>query len=854
MNLAILPPKNRGFSLFYVRLLNYIRVNLEVRDAATDRRLCERTVILSLLSMMKTMCTKQQFYSLRRKLGILFTLVFLPPFLAATTIHVSGPYDLNNNGNSEFAVLLNRTGGPDLEYREVDGGGQLKTLWSFTVPAFLSGLFTDVKLVDLDGDQQPELVASYLTLGNQRDTKNPWLYIFKWAGNSFHSTPLVVYDRDLNLGRIRPSNIVPISDGKSVSLAIALGTPKRQILLVSPQITDNKVSVTSPVLFSSKLIKNGYGPVFAGVINTEGKRLLLSLCTEANLLKTSVFDITALPTAGSKKKELISEILVLNGARRLFGPGITTDDENKDGNEELLLPFRNGELLSLSYLKQELSLTNSSHKDPFLFPGSEESLISTISKVTQARETPPATEGIVLPDSIAVIDTLSLGDTLIIATMTDTSGAFYSFRWLRSPPAGASFDPASGIINWVPETGQTGLHTFAYQLETRVSETVVQVEDRIGDRHQVVPVLDKTTKIFAILVSDTAITDTSPSTPESYQIPPAEMFSVIVTTPEIDNNKRFVFDGVPPFGVTVDEIPGGASQKTKFTGHHIYADLATVNQNKEVTFKYSSPEESQEEKSTITFIHDLENNLLFISATPQLDTLPQSYHPEAWDPDLYLYPEYFFEGFPASTSMDSINNSIRFTFGNHQKPTAINTIIALVTPTNPNHYLNMYLEEGRLLGIRGAVRVKENGTKKTITEIDLAGPFKPYLIITRVHGNGKEQQDEKKLLKVLKLIAASPDSISMDSLLQVANPGADSLPIGASRDSLILKIPASDSVLPDTSADNSVQNPIDSSGNVNNDSGVFDTTVPDTAKTVPASNLPQIPPDTSDNQGNPKPN
>ncbi|NOZ03804.1 MAG: hypothetical protein GXO92_04235 [FCB group bacterium] len=806
------------------------------------------------------MCSKQQFYSLRRKLGILFTLAVLTSFPAATTIHVSGPYDLNNDGNSEFAILLNQTGGPDIEYREVDAGGQHKTLWSFTAPAYLSGQFTDVKLVDLDEDQQPELVASYLTLGNQRDTKNPWLFIFKWTGNSFRPTPLVLYDQDLNLGRIRPSNIVPIRDEKSVSLAIALGTPERQILLVSPRIRNNKVSAPSPLLFSSKLIKNGYGQVFAGVITTDGKRFLLSLCAEANLLKTSVFDITTLPPAGSKPKEVTSEILVLNGARRLFGPGITVTDENKDGNEELLLPFRNGELLSLSYLKRQLSLTNSSHKDPFLFPGSKENLIATISQVIQARKTPPAPAEIVFPDSIAVIDTLSLGDTLIIATITDTSGEFYSFRWLRSPPAGARFDPASGIINWVPKANQVGLHTFAYQLETRVRETVVRMEDRIGDRHQVVPVLDKETKVFAVLVSDTTVTDTSLPAAKSYQIPPVEMFSVIVTTPQDDDNKRFVFDGVPPFGVTVDEIPAGPSQKTKFIGHHIYANLAYVNQDKQVTFKYSSSEEPQEEKTTITFIHDLENNLLFISAKPKLDTLPQSYHPEAWDPDLYQYPEYFFEGFPTSMSMDSINNSIRFTFGDQQKPEGINTVIALVTPTNPSHYLNMYLKEGRLLGIRGEVRVKENGTKKTITEIDLAGPFKPSLIITRVRGNGKEQQDEKKLLKVLKLIAASPDSVSLDTLLRAANPGADSLSGGAAPDSLVPGNPAPGLVLPDTSSDHSVPNTIDSatdsSGNtnINPRASDSDTAVSDTAKTAPAFNPVPTAPDTSNNQGNPKPN
>ena len=52
-----------------------------------------------------------------------------------------------------------------------------------------------------------------------------------------------------------------------------------------------------------------------------------------------------------------------------------------------------------------------------------------------------------------------------------------------------------------------------------------------------------------------------------------------------------------------------------------------------------------------------------MAKSPTNDSIPQSYSPEDWNPDWYQYPEYAFNGFPSTLSMDSIGSSLEFDFG-----------------------------------------------------------------------------------------------------------------------------------------------------------------------------------------------
>ena len=54
-----------------------------------------------------------------------------------------------------------------------------------------------------------------------------------------------------------------------------------------------------------------------------------------------------------------SDILSMNGARVILGPDIQAFDENKDGQQELLIPFATGEIYALALTADGLTFTES---------------------------------------------------------------------------------------------------------------------------------------------------------------------------------------------------------------------------------------------------------------------------------------------------------------------------------------------------------------------------------------------------------------------------------------------------------------------------------------------------------------
>ena len=90
---------------------------------------------------------------------------------------------------------------------------------------------------------------------------------------------------------------------------------------------------------------------------------------EANLIKISMYDML---DSSNPLQEMFSDVFSLNGAKKLFEPGIMTTDEDMNGNEELLLPFLNGEVATLSIEGGEMILKPSSFsKKPLFFLNKE---------------------------------------------------------------------------------------------------------------------------------------------------------------------------------------------------------------------------------------------------------------------------------------------------------------------------------------------------------------------------------------------------------------------------------------------------------------------------------------------------
>jgi len=58
--------------------------------------------------------------------------------------------------------------------------------------------------------------------------------------------------------------------------------------------------------------------------------------------------------------------------------------------------------------------------------------------------------------------------------------------------------------------------------------------------------------------------------------------------------------------------------------------------------------------------------------------------------------------------MDSVRQSLVFSFGEDVKTNILNSSVMMMSPLNPMHWLSLYMDEGALLEIRGEVKVKEN--------------------------------------------------------------------------------------------------------------------------------------------------
>ncbi|NQU27897.1 MAG: hypothetical protein HQ528_06385, partial [Candidatus Marinimicrobia bacterium] len=150
-------------------------------------------------------------------------------------LYTDGTYDLDQDGLSELLLVVRQPdGGTILEYVEIDKAQNHQTIWKFIPDAARIGLFTDVKIVNIDNEGPPELVGILQTSYNGSNFNEPWLYVFQWLGDTFSSIPIVLADDRLSEQFIRPGNLSFLSretlDGSG--LAISFGSPLREILIL----------------------------------------------------------------------------------------------------------------------------------------------------------------------------------------------------------------------------------------------------------------------------------------------------------------------------------------------------------------------------------------------------------------------------------------------------------------------------------------------------------------------------------------------------------------------------------------------------------------------------------------------
>nr|MCS5614282.1 VCBS repeat-containing protein [Candidatus Neomarinimicrobiota bacterium] len=362
---------------------------------------------------------------------VLFCLcVFTSGLFATGDLYVFGTFDLNNNGKSEILKLGGLSA--QLEYVELGADGSHHTLWAYNPDE--GTVVVDVKFNDLNNDGIKELIVV------QESNKNSeWLKVFEWNGQGFSSNFQSVENSILKNNKIRPSNLTFSSN----TYAVSMSTPSRRVALFSLQIKNGQL-LRSDIQFSSgPLVNNGYGPVYSGLFSRGDNTFVALMSPEGNVLKTIVVSVS------NPAEILASDLLVMRGARVVLGSDIQPFDEDKDGDEELLVPFATGEVYSLAFSDSGLTFTESKLSQSNLFgmksaAGETEINNTLLSRVESGlHDSMLQNPGPAISDSLLLLvtDTLLLGDTLNLFVLPDSASTFYSFNWRTTPPSGMLFNP-----------------------------------------------------------------------------------------------------------------------------------------------------------------------------------------------------------------------------------------------------------------------------------------------------------------------------------------------------------------------------------------------------------------------------
>ncbi len=642
----------------------------------------------------------------------------------------SGLYDLDDDGRKEVLII----NGSDRKALLVELKNETfsDTLWSYTLPK--GTYFTDVLVIDIDSNGQPDLVAtSKLSIENE-DTG--WLYVFKGTNNGFSKVPLVASKSGLNIKNIRPLNLSKVK-GMPNHISVSFGTPVRKTLILKPDILNDRLIIDNVRTLSDPLIQNGFGHMYSGGFSSEGISYIAQFSAELNALKVAVFSVK------NNFKHVTTEIVRIGKSRGIIGAEVQAFDNLKKEVDGLLIPFRTGEVKILNISNDKITLADSkfSHEDLFL-EMKEPSKSNVLDLVDSRIESgfynrvltkadyiiddenknpsyrPKKIDGPTLVDYLnkaGIVKKSNPSDKIEIPQQSDdmSSKVWAARASVKIEQVDSTLFTAKDSVfnNPIPdEDNEVAFHKTIFGPSDSVSVAATW-EDTL--RNTLVPEpIDLSSRNES---GDRSI----------------DLYYVMVMTPFKGAKDRYVFDGEAPFGINVNQIPP-MGEPTHFQ-HSVSANIKYLRRGNDYDFAYTLKEKVSDSVTTLTMVHDMQTNIIFMSISPGVDSISQSYQPEAFDPQLFEFPDYFFEGFPTSLGMDFKDKLIKFSFDDSGDSVNYQGLyLSSTTPSTPSQSLAVFLNEGTLQAIRGEVKVRENGSKKITTEFDISGYLEPSAMFSRL--------------------------------------------------------------------------------------------------------------------------
>ena len=606
------------------------------------------------------------------------------------------------------------------------------TLWSYTFPE--GTYFTDVSVIDIDSNGQPDLIATSKISIESKSTG--WLYVFQGTTHGFSESPLVAGKSGLDMDNIRPLNLSKVK-GMPGYLSVSFGTPVRKTLIIRPNITDGHLKIDNVRTLSDPLIQNGFGHMYSGGFSSGNNDYVAQFSAELSTLKVSIFNVK------NNFKHVTTEIVGMGKSKGIIGAEVQPYSNLKKGEQGLLIPFRTGEVKILNIIGKKISLTDSefSHEDLFLEmkdPNKSEILDLVSSRIESGFYNKVITkndyikeaknksagyrqkniEGPTLVDYLneaGIVKKSKTDDKVEIPKKSDDmdSKIWAAKASVKTEQVDSTLLISKDlvIVNPIPdEDKEVAFHKTIFGPSDSIS-TSNTWEDTV--RNALVPEpID--------LSGDDDSSDRS-----------IDLYYVMVMAPSKGEKNRYVFDGEAPFGINVNQVPP-MGEPTHFQ-HSVSANISYLRRGNDYDFAYTLKEQISDSVTTLTMVHDMQTNIIFMSISPGVDSISQSYQPEAFDPKLFEFPDYFFEGFPTSLGMDFKDKIIKFSFDDTGDSVNYQGLyLSATTPSKPSQSLAVFLNEGILQAIRGEVKVRENGSKKITTEFDITGYLEPAAMFSRL--------------------------------------------------------------------------------------------------------------------------
>jgi len=288
----------------------------------------------------------------------IFVLFFSSVFSQGLKImNMEGTYDLDGDGLQEFVTVeygsLNNDNVSVIRYYELNNDGYQEMNWELRAPDGLLGNFVDVELGDLNGDGIPELITvSNFAESGQNELLQPIAFYYSWDGEKFNEEAGSLLNLSGGRNFIRGHNfsLMDYDGDMDQELAVSLGSPLREIIIL-----DLNESGDWRVVQTLKLngMRSGIGAIYVASTdwNRDGYDEVIALSPEGEILRTQPFYNLGGELVMGENQE--TPIPGLDG---LISNSISKSDWDKDGAEDLLLPFYNGDIIALSLFDDFVSI------------------------------------------------------------------------------------------------------------------------------------------------------------------------------------------------------------------------------------------------------------------------------------------------------------------------------------------------------------------------------------------------------------------------------------------------------------------------------------------------------------------